>query len=140
MNFQIRHHAADIQPADLADIQPDLLPGRIDYLSSRIRDGFVYLAARDNENVGFLIYSIWWGNTPFIELLTVKPECRRSGAGTALLEAAVRDIKAKGFRDIISSAIAANPLGVQFHEKKGFQKLESLSMPHAQEQFFRLKI
>src|SRR5687767_9926511 len=81
------------------------------FFRSRINDGFVFLATYDGKPAGFLTYTIWWGNCPFIELLKVKPECQKHGIGRALLAAAAEDLKSKKFKTLISSSEAVNDAG-----------------------------
>lgn len=97
-----------------------------------------YLATIDGQNAGFLNYVIWWGNTPFIELLKVKPAFQRRGVGTALLQAAIQDLKQRGFTQLISSTEVINPLGLSFHHRLNFIKLNSLSLLHGEEQFYKI--
>jgi len=107
------------------------------YIESRLRDEMLFIVqSDDNKIIGCLIYDIWWGNTPFIEYVNVLEQHQRKGTGLALLNAAKQDLKSKGFDQAISSTELSNPLGLGFHDKAGFKKLESLNFPHGEEQFY----
>jgi GNAT superfamily N-acetyltransferase len=113
----------------------------VSYFKSRINDGMGFIAKdSNNEPIGFLIYNIWWGNCPSIELIKVKEKHQRHGAGTELLEAAKKEIKSLGFSKLISSTEVINPLGLGFHDKIGFKKLNSLNLPHGEEQFYSINL
>ncbi|MFZ2587177.1 MAG: GNAT family N-acetyltransferase [Alphaproteobacteria bacterium] len=112
-----------------------------EFIQSRLRSGYVFVALDENDHpIGFLIYSIWWGNCPFIELIKVVEDMRGMGIGSQLLDVAKAEIKAKGFEMLIASSEMTNMLGQKFHEKLGFKKLNSLVLPHGEEQFFGINL
>ena len=118
---------------------PDWHP--ISYLDTRINEKRVFVARNhEGDAVGFLIYDIWWGNCPFIELIKIRETYQRRGVGMQLLSAVKSELKAKGFSKLISSTEVINPLGLNFHEKAGFQKLNSLDLPHGEEQFYTINL
>ena len=131
-----------VTTADLQDIFegniPDQHPGW--YIESRIRDDRVFLAQKNTENMGFLIYDIWWGNCPFIELIKVRPDHQRQGTGLSLLDAAIKEIRTLNFKKLISSSEIMNDMGLSFHERAGFKKTGTLMLPHSKEQFFSMEI
>ena len=125
---------ADIFGCDTSEYHPP------SYLESRLRDNMVFLAKNGNQPIGFLIYSIWWGNCPFIELIKVKEEYQRKGVGISLLKAAGKEIKTQNLKTLISSSETINQLGQDFHRKWGFKDLNTLKLPHGQEQFFSIDL
>ncbi|MGE3770699.1 MAG: GNAT family N-acetyltransferase [Bdellovibrionales bacterium] len=125
---------------DLLVIQPGLLAKHGDYAAARIRDGMAFLAKMDNKPIGFLIYGIIWGNTPFIEHIKIVPDAQRQGIGSKLLEAAKIDIKTKGFAKLLSSTEVINGLGLGFHAKHSFKDIGMLAMPHGDEKFYELSL
>ncbi len=129
-----------VSQADLLDVYPGSSVGKADFLNDRIKTNSVFLAQGDDVNLGFLIYSIWWGDCPFIEYLKVKEEFRRRGVGEALLKAVIEEIKSKGHVELVSSTKTNNDMGLSFHKKIGFKPLNSLVLPDGEEQFFTLKI
>jgi L-amino acid N-acyltransferase YncA len=118
---------------------PDYHP--TSYLQTRLHDNMAFVAKDNSKNaIGFLIYNIWWGNCPFIELIKIHKSYQRQGIGLALLEEAKREIKSKGFKKLISSTEIVNQLGLGFHDKAGFKKLNSLDLPHGEEQFYSIDL
>ena len=111
------------------------------YFQARLDTGFTYGAYnQDGLFSGFLIYSIWWGNCPFMELIKVSEECRRKGIATALVDKLVYDLKEQGFKELISSTETVNDYGINFHQAYKFKKLSSLDLPHGEEQFFKITL
>ena len=110
------------------------------YMEERMKDGTAFVAIVDDQAAGFLIYNVWWGNLPFIELIKVNPKVQRQGIGSALLEAAKDEIKTKGFDVLISSTELSNPLGLAFHAKQSFRELNDLDLPHGEEKFYRIEL
>jgi len=110
------------------------------YLKSRINDGMAFIARDKDDVCGFLIYNIWWGNCPFIELIKVRQPYQRQGVGTQLLNHAKQDLRLKGFKKLVSSTEMINPLGLEFHDKTMFNKLNTLDLPHGREQFYTLDL
>ncbi len=130
----------DIYGGTIPDYHPDY------FITSRLNDKFGLLAEMDGQPAGFLIYTVWWGNCPFIEILKVKEGCEGNGIGIALMRAAAREMKAKNFKILISSSEAGDPDGKKypdglgFHLKQGFKKLNTLHLPHGEEQFFSIEL
>ena len=111
-----------------------------EFIQSRLNSGYIFLAKVDNKPAGFLIYSIWWGNCPFTELIKIRPKFQRSGIGSQLLDSAKAELKEKGFKELISSTEVINNMGFSFHQKQGFEPLNSLQLPHGEEKFFAMKL
>ncbi len=110
------------------------------FITSRLNDGFAFVAKENGKVLGFLIYTIWWGNCPFIELIKVRAENQRVGIGKALLKTAAKDIYNKNFKTLISSTEVVNNIGREFHNTCKFKKLNSLMLPHGEEQFYKIEL
>jgi ribosomal protein S18 acetylase RimI-like enzyme len=54
------------------------------WVSRCVALGEYLLAWQAGEIVGFLRFSRFWGRVPYMEMIRVLPEHRRSGVGTAL--------------------------------------------------------
>ena len=124
----------DIFGGSIPDCHPD------HFIQSRLNDGFAFVAKEGDLPVGFLIYTIWWGNCPFIELIKIKDNYRRQGIGNQLLKTAAKDIYTKNYKELISSSEVINDMGKNFHKKCGFKEMEILNLSHEKEQFFKIKL
>lgn len=124
----------DILPL-LGGSYPDYHPES--YFDSRIRDKMIFIAKIEQDVVGFLIYTIIWGNTPMIELIKVKPEYQRQGIGKKLLRAALKEISERvPYKVVLSSSEVVNKNGNLFHEKMGFLPSSVVTMFHGEERFY----
>lgn len=111
-----------------------------EYFKLRLDAGHAFAVTDTDGLAAFLIYSVWWGNSPFIELIKVDHKFQRRGLGTQLLNAAKKEIKAKGFEYLFSSTEVINDMGLGFHLKQGFERLNTLNLGHGEELFFRMEL
>ena len=54
------------------------------WIKQSIESGEYLVAEQNVELIGFLRFSRFWGKIPYMEMIRVLPEHRRSGVGTAL--------------------------------------------------------
>ena len=65
-----------------------------------------------------------------IETLSVLPEFRRAGLGTALMEAVYSELEKEGVQEISLEVVATNADALRFYERHGFfQKIIHLWRP-----------
>jgi len=108
-----------------------------EFWQTRMYENRVFIAKKDGNPVGLLTYTIWWGNTPFLELIHIQDAHQRQGIATKLLKIAAKEIKSK---NLISSCEVINDESLAFHKALGFQKLNSLALPHGEEQFYSIDL
>jgi GNAT superfamily N-acetyltransferase len=87
-------------------------PDAIDLPAGFIARGNVLVAEVDGELVGFAAL-----DGPELDGLFVEPGHWRSGVGTALVEAAVHEVRCRGLSLV---TVVANPTAREFYEKCGF--------------------
>jgi L-amino acid N-acyltransferase YncA len=124
----------DVFEGSIPDYHPE------DFWQTRFNEKRIFLAKQKNHNVGFLVYTIWWGNCPFIELIKIRPDFQKQGFGTLLLKEAAKELHSKHFKTLISSSEVINAGGNKFHDAIGFEKLDILKLPHGEEQFYSVDI
>jgi predicted GNAT family N-acyltransferase len=78
-----------------------------------------YLALEEKKPVGTARYRLLGNDTAKIERMAVLPEHQGTGAGTALVERVVNDLKALGTIATIKASGQTHALG--FYERSGFQ-------------------
>jgi len=100
----------------------------------------IILATFDKKIVGYLIFHIIWGNTPYIELLRVSKKYQRKGIGAELLRELEKKLKADGYKVLISSSERINEIGNAFHQKLGFETIGQLDMIYGKEIFYKKKL
>jgi ribosomal protein S18 acetylase RimI-like enzyme len=125
---------------ELADYHADLAPefelapqaeDRFrDHLAGLVQDQYncVLLAEDEGHAIGFIIGAVQENPPVFLEKsvghigsAVVTTDCRRRGVGTLLLAEIRRWFRERGVRYIHLSVAAANPAGIGFWRKMGFQ-------------------
>jgi ribosomal protein S18 acetylase RimI-like enzyme len=110
-----------------------------EYFAESIRTGRTLVARREGSIIGYLVYEVLWGNTPFLSLLKVHSQSQRIGVGTRLVGLLENRLRDAGFRSCITSSESTNPNTKEFFPKLGFNHIGELSMHHGGEMFY-LKI
>ena len=90
----------------------------------------------DKKVVGFLVFQILWGNTPFLALIKISRDFQRQGLGKKMINIFEKKLKKLGFKNYISSSEEINEIGKIFHKKLGFKNIGSLNMIYGKEIFF----
>lgn len=96
----------------------DSREGMEKYLARNPRTCFV---AEENGEIDGVILSGHDGRRGFIYHTAVRPDARRRGIGSALVEKAMGALKAEGIRKVALVVFARNQTGNDFWEKQGFQ-------------------
>ncbi|MGG7539493.1 GNAT family N-acetyltransferase [Rhizobium sp. 12,4] len=103
-----------------------------------------YLVARQaGEIVGFLRFSRFWGRIPYMEMIRVLPEYRRSGIGTALFLAWEGAMRGEGARLLMTSSKCDESRPQDWHRRNGFAEIGAIELPGLQsvpEVFFMKRI
>lgn len=139
MNVEIKK---DVTLKDLTTAFGGTIPDQhpTEYIQARLASNYVFLAWHEGKPIAFAIYTIIWGNCPFLELIKVQEEYRGQTIGTQLLEAVKNEIQSKGFKKLLSSTEVTNPRSHEWHLKRGFKELNTLMLSHGEEQFFRIEL
>ncbi len=96
----------------------------------------ILVAKVDNRIVGYLLYQMLWGNTPFLALIKIIPELQSHGFGSALLAEFEATLRKQKFEKYISSTETINDMGQKFHERSGFKLIGELQMIYGEESFY----
>lgn len=95
-------------------------------------DAFVLIAERDGRPVGYALVRISQGHSPTwralgraaeLETLSVLPEERGRGLGSALLDAVDAELERIGVADIGLTVVEPNAGARRFYERRGFETL-----------------
>lgn len=100
----------------------------------------ILVALENNVIVGYLVYHVIWGNTPFIELIQIPSMSQKKGIGSKLVLALEKKLKTEGFNTLLSSSEVINNMGNAFHQKVGFEHVGVIDMFYGKENFYRKQI
>lgn len=112
-----------VQKAALEDGKTILLHDRWiskETLQAKIRDGQVYTALNGDQFIGWLRYSLFWDNTPFMNMLVVLESFRGNGIGKALVEHWEREMQQLGYQWVLTST-AQTETAQHFYQKLGYK-------------------
>ena len=110
------------------------------FFKEGIAGGRVLIAREGDRAVGYLIYQVLWGNTPFLALVRVLPKYRGKGLGRQLLSVCEEKLKKDGFRALVSSSEKMNEEGNMFHTKIGFKNIGTVEMIYGEEVFYKKEL
>lgn len=83
-------------------------------------DAAVFLVAEDKGQPCGFVKATYDGIRAMIHLLSVHPDCQRSGIGSALLEAVATEFQQRGAPTMSATVTEES---VEFWEKQGFRRL-----------------
>jgi len=82
-----------------------------------------YVAVANDEIVGYVVGAKKSGSGHVISI-AIKPEWRRRGVGTRLMEALLNAFKEKGLKDVRLEVATSNKEAIAFYEALGFRKID----------------
>ncbi|KEI96786.1 GNAT family acetyltransferase [Clostridium botulinum A2B3 87] len=80
---------------------------------------------QDNKIIGWLRYSYFWDNTPFINMLYINENYRNKGIGKKLVEFWETEMKSKGYELVMTSTLS-NEQAQHFYRKLRYKDAGSL--------------
>lgn len=97
------------------------------------------LVARDgNKIVGLLRYSLFWDNTPFMNLLLVEEDRRKEGIGSKLVRHWELMMKEGGF-EIVMTSSQSDETAQDFYRKLKYREVGSFEFPGQKAELIFLK-
>jgi ribosomal protein S18 acetylase RimI-like enzyme len=130
------HHQAVGGPAlgPYVDDDTSWTACRATYAELLAREGFVLLAERGDDLVGYALVAIMpvsdtilddtWRTgerVAEIETVCVAPSERGAGIGSALLDRIDEELEAAGIADVLIGAVATNAGAIRLYERRGFR-------------------
>lgn len=99
-----------------------------DELRESVRRGRILLAEQDGQIIGWLRWSLFWDEIPFMNMLYLLEGYRRQGLGQALVSRWEEDMCRQGHRRVMTSS-QANEDGQHFYRRLGYQDAGALLLP-----------
>ena len=130
-----------IEFASLQDLQDIIeMDDSIDseLMEEKIQRQEILVAKEVKEIVALLRYSLFWDNTPLINLLLVKEEKRKEGIGTNLIQKWESEMKEKGYERVMTSS-QSDETGQVFFKKLKYKEIGSFEFPEQEPELLFLK-
>ena len=85
----------------------------------------IYVLKKNEENIGWLRWSLFWDEIPFMNMLYVTQEYRRQGGGQKLVRFWERQMQAQGY-DFVLTSSRSDEQGQHFFRKLGYRDAGTL--------------
>ena len=81
-----------------------------------------YIVAKiNNKPIGYLRFSLFWSEIPYIDIITVEDEHKRQGVGKAMLDFLERYAIKNNIKVVMSSSQQDEAQPQEWHRKMGFK-------------------
>ncbi|MGN0970405.1 MAG: GNAT family N-acetyltransferase [Aristaeellaceae bacterium] len=97
-------------------------------LRDAVQRGRILLAEQDGQIIGWLRWSLFWDEIPFMNMLYLLEGFRRQGLGRVLVSHWEEDMHRQGHRRVMTSS-QANEEGQHFYRRLGYQDAGALLLP-----------
>jgi ribosomal protein S18 acetylase RimI-like enzyme len=135
--LELHHHHQAVGGPALGPYVDDAVSwaaSRAAYERLLAHDGFVLLAVRDGELVGYALVAVMPASETIvadtwrtgeriaeIETVCVAPSERGAGIGSALLDRVDDELEAAGIEDVLIGAVVTNTDAIRLYERRGFR-------------------
>lgn len=97
-------------------------------LKNLVSCGRILVAEEDGVFCGWLRWNLFWDNTPFMNMLYLLESHRGKGYGKALVEFWEEEMKASGYRMVLTST-QSNEYAQHFYQKLGYLGIGGFLLP-----------
>jgi ribosomal-protein-alanine N-acetyltransferase len=107
----------------------------------RLHGDMFYVALADGETVGYVVGAKRRDGSGHVISIAVRPEWRRRGIGTKLMEALLDAFKKRGLRKAVLEVAVSNREAIAFYERLGFKATALLKgyYPWGEDAYFMTK-
>ena len=78
------------------------------------------IAVENDKRLGFLRFSYFWGDIPYMDLIRVNKDRRRQGIGTAMFQFWESEMKNRDTKVLMTSSTFGENEPKTWHERNGF--------------------
>ena len=114
--------------ADLPFLEKNDRHIRLSELKALIGQSRILLAEMDGETVGWLRWSLFWDNTPFMNMLYFLESYRGKGHGRQIVEYWENQMRQAGYDSVMTSSLS-DEQAQHFYRKLGYVDSGSLLLP-----------
>jgi L-amino acid N-acyltransferase YncA len=98
-----------------------------DDLMWHVAGDLLYVAVDGGVVIGFARLESFWKAMPYLALIVVREGARGSGIGSGLLAFACADLRARGYRTLLSSTTGGEDGPRRWHLRNGFVDVGALA-------------
>ena len=91
-------------------------------LDTKIKLKEIYIVEENNEKIGWLRFSLFWDNIPFMNMIYFVNEYRGKGYGRKLIEYWEKEMNQKGHKNVLTSTLS-NEEAQHFYRKLGYNEI-----------------
>ena len=91
-------------------------------LKNKINNNEVYVIEKNREIIGWLRYSLFWDNIPFMNMVYILAEYQKMGIGKMLVIYWEKEMKKKGYDNVLTST-QSNEEAQHFYRKLGYKEI-----------------
>ena len=89
-------------------------------LLKKIEDKEIIIIKESEKIIGWLRYSLFWDNIPFMNMLRIEERYRKKGLGRLLVEFWEKEMREKGHKLVLTSTMS-NEFAQHFYRKLGYK-------------------
>ena len=89
---------------------------------NKIKNNEIYVVEINKKIIGWLRYNLFWDCIPFMNLIYFLEDYRRIGIGKKLVEYWEKDMKQKGYNNVLTST-QSNEDAQHFYRKIGYMEI-----------------
>ena len=91
-------------------------------LQLKIQNNEIFVVENNGVLIGWLRYNLFWDNIPFMNMIDISEEYRKSGIGTELVKYWENEMKQKGYKNVLTST-QSNEEAQHFYRKIGYTEI-----------------
>ena len=114
--------------ADLPFLEKNDRHIRLSEIRALVGQNRILLAEMDGEIVGWLRWSLFWDNTPFMNMLYFLEDYRGKGYGRQIVEHWENQMRQEGY-DLVMTSSLSDEQAQHFYRKLGYVDSGSLLLP-----------
>ena len=115
-------------------------PHNFEYFEELIHLKRALVAHAEGRPVGYLLFQVLWGNTPFLSQIWIDESQQGKGVGKQMVSMLEERLKNEKYDTLTTSNEVSNGAGVGFVSKIGFKTIGTLEMDHGPEVFSLKKL
>jgi N-acetylglutamate synthase-like GNAT family acetyltransferase len=97
-------------------------------LEKKIKNKEIFVVEEEGKLVGWLRYSLFWDNMPFMNMLFLQEGYRKKGIGKKLVKYWEKIMKENGYKNVLTST-QSNEESQYFYRKIGYIEIGGFKFP-----------